>query len=129
MAKNILVQWKFRGFLSSNNIFYLLMTLYNFTDEFLLGSKIFKKGFRIICFLQLLFLPQLTKAQSNSIILGRPTDTSITASVLLNQLMELYIVYGNQPGVYTQSTPIINNTINTPDEVDLNNLTPDTRFY
>ena len=105
------------------------MTLYNFTDEFLLGSKIFKKGFRIICFLQLLFLPQLTKAQSNSIILGRPTDTSITASVLLNQLMELYIVYGNQPGVYTQSTPIINNTINTPDEVDLNNLTPDTRFY
>ena len=37
-------------------------------------------------------------AQAYSIILGRPTDTSITASVMFDNSMQYYIEYGVQSG-------------------------------
>ena len=58
-------------------------------------------------------------AQNKSIILGRPTDTSITASILFDQSVQFYLQYGTQTGVYTNTTNTINNTVNIPDEVDL----------
>ena len=39
-------------------------------------------------------------AQLPNIILGRPTDTSITASVLMDKSTEWYAEYGTSPGVY-----------------------------
>ena len=68
-------------------------------------------------------------AQTHSIVLGRPTDTSITASIMFDQNVQYYITYGIQSAVYTHTTSVITNTINVPDEIDLGGLTPDTKNY
>ncbi|MBK7851615.1 MAG: hypothetical protein IPJ66_10890 [Bacteroidetes bacterium] len=62
--------------------------------------------------------------QNQSIILGRPTDVSITVSILFDQNVDFYFVYGTQSGNYTDSTIVISNVANTPDEIDLQNLFP-----
>ncbi|MEI6749501.1 MAG: T9SS type A sorting domain-containing protein [Bacteroidales bacterium] len=72
---------------------------------------------------------KLVIGQTYTEILGRPTDNSITVSVLFDQQVELYLEYGTIPGIYTSSTEIITNAINTPDEIELNNLNPDTKYY
>lgn len=64
-----------------------------------------------------------------SIILGRPTDTSITASVMFNQASQFYIEYGSQPGVYSQTTATYSAAAEIPDEIDLRNLQANTRYY
>ena len=68
-------------------------------------------------------------AQTKSIILGRPTDTSITASILFDQNVNYYLEYGTSSGTYSNTTSIYNNIANTPDEIDLHNLTVDTRYF
>lgn len=68
-------------------------------------------------------------SQNKSIILGRPTDTSVTASIMFDQPVQFYFEYGIQPGTYTSVSAIFTNVPNTPDEVDLGNLQPDTRHY
>lgn len=68
-------------------------------------------------------------AQTHSIILGRPTDTSITVSILFNQNMDFFVEYGTQTGIYPNSSATITSIAGTPDEVDLHNLTPDTKYY
>jgi hypothetical protein len=70
-----------------------------------------------------------TNAQINSIVLGRPTDTSITVSVLFNSSMQFFIEYGTATGNYSFSTTSINHSLNVPDEVDLRNLLPNTKYY
>jgi len=80
----------------------------------------------------LLFLATIsenTNAQQKSIILGRPTNTTITASILFDQNMQYYIEYGIQTGNYTNKTSIYNNVVNVPDEIDLINLAPNTRYF
>lgn len=77
----------------------------------------------------LLFCGPFAWAQSPSVILGRPTDTSITASILFDQSVDFYLEYGTQSGNYPLTTNTISNTANVPDEVDLHNLTPDIRYY
>jgi hypothetical protein len=66
---------------------------------------------------------------AQSIILGRPTDNSVTASILFATNVDFYLEYGTQSGIYTNTINTINNTPNTPDEVDFLNLFPDTRYY
>ncbi len=68
-------------------------------------------------------------AQSFTEILGRPTDNSITVSVLFDQATDLYIEYGAVSGVYTSSTTQITNVAGTPDEIDLTGLNADTKYY
>ncbi|WP_158527008.1 T9SS type A sorting domain-containing protein [Flavobacterium aciduliphilum] len=68
-------------------------------------------------------------AQQQSIILGRPTDTSITASILLDQNVTYYLEYGTQSGNYPNSTVIYTNAANVPDEIDITNLAPNTQYY
>ncbi len=70
-----------------------------------------------------------TIAQDNGIILGRPTDTSITASVMFRNVSEYYLEYGTQSGIYTANTATYTSVADVPDEIDLRNLTPDTRYY
>jgi hypothetical protein len=67
--------------------------------------------------------------QTYSEILGRPTDSAITVSVLFYQQADIYVEYGTQSGSYLNSTTPITNTIGTPDEIDLLNLTPNTKYY
>jgi hypothetical protein len=68
-------------------------------------------------------------AQTYSEILGRPTDTSITVSVLFDQVVDLYIEYGTTSGSYPNTTSQITSVLNTPDEIGLHNLLPDTKYY
>lgn len=68
-------------------------------------------------------------AQINSIVLGRPTDTSITVSVMFNANMQFFIEYGTTSGSYPLSTNQIVHTLNVPDEVDLHNLLPNTKYF
>lgn len=78
----------------------------------------------------LLFLnSNFLTAQNRSIILGRPTDTSITASILFDQNMDYYFEYGTQPGSYPNTSATFSNAANVPDEIDLTNLTANTKYY
>lgn len=83
----------------------------------------------IIAFSAILSLFNQCQAQAPNIILGRPTDTSITASILFEQSMNYYFEYGIQSGAFNQNSATYTNTAGTPDEIDLKNLSPDTRYY
>jgi hypothetical protein len=82
-----------------------------------------------LCFLLLVGLTTQAHGQLPNIILGRPTDTSITASVQFTQDLEFYLEYGTQTGTYNHTTPTINHSAIKPDEVELHNLFPNTRYY
>lgn len=79
----------------------------------------------ILCFM---FTPKL-EAQSFTEILGRPTDSSITISVMFDADMEVYWEYGTQPGTYSNSTSVTSLSDSIPLEYDLLNLQPGTRYY
>jgi len=68
-------------------------------------------------------------AQTPNIVLGRPTDTSITVSILNNQAMNMYIEYGTVSGNYSNITPTYTNIAGTPDEIDLHNLIANTKYF
>lgn len=68
-------------------------------------------------------------AQTNTIVLGRPTDTSITVSIQFSKDVDFFIEYGTTPGIYNKSTPTISHKSIKPDEVDLHNLYPNTQYY
>ncbi|MEI6489490.1 MAG: T9SS type A sorting domain-containing protein [Bacteroidota bacterium] len=69
------------------------------------------------------------RSQTYNIVLGRPTDTSITVSTMFNQNTDFYIQYGTQVGVYVTNTNTITNIANIPNHVDLHNLIGDTKYY
>lgn len=88
--------------------------------------------YRLFLSVFLLYVPVMASpafAQNKSIILGRPTNSSVTASVLFDQPAQFYLEYGTQPGSFPLSTPILSNTADVPDEVDISNLLPDKRYY
>ncbi len=68
-------------------------------------------------------------AQLPNIVLGRPTDTSITASIMYSQATVYYLQYGTTAGNYTKNTSTFSAAANVPDEININNLTPNTRYY
>ena len=68
-------------------------------------------------------------AQTQTIILGRATDTSITASIMFDQTVNLYVQYGTQSGVYTDSTGIVTDSANQPYMAELSNLMANTMYY
>jgi Calcineurin-like phosphoesterase/Secretion system C-terminal sorting domain len=67
--------------------------------------------------------------QNKSIILGRPTNQSITASVLFDLPVEFYLEYGDHPNVFDHSSATMNNVPNRPDEVDIQGLAANTKYY
>ncbi len=86
------------------------------------------KSFFAFLFLLFSATTQL-RAQAPNIILGRPTDTSITVSILFEQSMVYYIEYGLLSGTYPGKTANFNNAPGIPDEIDLHNLLPDSRYF
>lgn len=68
-------------------------------------------------------------AQTKTIILGRPTDKSVTASILFDKKVDFYLEFGTQKGVYSSKTAVLTNTANTPNEVDMQGLAANTRYY
>jgi hypothetical protein len=69
------------------------------------------------------------KAQNKTIILGRPTDNSVTVSIAFDQNVEYLFEYGIQSGVYTNTSAVFTNVANTPDEKDLTGLTANTKYF
>lgn len=68
-------------------------------------------------------------AQAYNEILGRPTDTQITMSIMFYQPAEVYWEYGASSGVYTATTATYNALTRIPLEYDFTNLLPDTKYY
>ena len=68
---------------------------------------------------------------AGTIILGRPTDSSITANVLSPTAASVYLEYGTQPGAYAVQTAATALAANQPLEVNLapGALLPNTRYY
>lgn len=97
-------------------------------------NKLFFKGLDTSFYKSLLILFFINNnlsaiAQEKFIILGRPTDTAITASILFDVATEYYIQYGISPSQYTLATANKTNTPKTPDEIDLVNLTANTKYF
>lgn len=89
--------------------------------------SIFKR--LIIVILIIFGINESAHAQEKSIVLGRPTDTSITASILFDKNVYYYIEYGTVSGVYPLVTATYTNVPDTPDEIDLLNLVANTKYY
>lgn len=81
----------------------------------------------LIIFLLVWF--QYNYSQQHSIILGRPTNNSVTASILFDQNVNYFLEYGLQSGIYSNSTSVHNNQLNVPDEIDLTGLAPNSKYY
>lgn len=82
-----------------------------------------------LCFLIALLQFQFSVAQNFNIILGRPTNTSITASLLFDMDVQFYLEYGEQSGSYTNSTPVFTALAGKPEEVDISGLLPDKKYF
>ena len=63
------------------------------------------------------------------VILARPTDTSITASVLAYQDATVYLSYGTSSDKLSEKTPQKTLKADTPEELVLKGLQPDTAYY
>jgi Calcineurin-like phosphoesterase len=61
-----------------------------------------------------------------SVILGRPSCNSVTASVLSSDDREVYCEYGTAPGHYSLKTPVFSLPAGKPVDLLLDHLSPDT---
>ena len=68
-------------------------------------------------------------AQNYNEILGRPTESSITMSILSDQKTDVFWEYGINPGVYNFSTSNLIAARDTALEVDFTGLLSDTKYY
>lgn len=83
----------------------------------------------IFCIINLFIGINFSYTQEYSIILGRPTDQTVTASILFDLQVQFYLEYGTQTGNYAASTALVSNLKEVPDEIDLINLIADTRYF
>lgn len=84
---------------------------------------------RVFCFLMVLWFSTIVKGQNYTIILGRPTDKSVTISILFDLNVDYYIEYGTNSGVYGKTTTNFAAKANVPDEIDLTGLNVNTKYY
>ena len=75
------------------------------------------------------FLNFTLKAQNFNEILGRPTNSSITVSILFYQKADVFWEYGSEPGVYPFHTDTFPVAKDATAEVDFTGLQPDTKYY
>lgn len=72
---------------------------------------------------------QSEQAFAGNVILGRPTASSITASLLSERDAEVYLEYGTQAGTYPQRTAAVRLQAGVPANVSLAGLAADTRYH
>ena len=77
----------------------------------------------------MLLLCKFISAQSFNEILGRPTDSTITMSIMFYQDEEVYWEYGTNSGIYSNITNTYNALTKIPLEVDFTELIPNTQYY
>ena len=71
----------------------------------------------------------VAELQHLSIVLGRPTDRSVTANILSAAGTEGYIEYGQSSGVYTLKTSTVRLAPGIPAELLLDQLAPDRQYF
>src|SRR5687767_11314904 len=64
-----------------------------------------------------------------TIVLGRPTNTSIAANFVAPAASTVYVEYGTQAGAYSGQSDLVTLAANVPREVTLSGLTANTRYY
>ena len=64
-----------------------------------------------------------------SLVLGRPTDRSITVSVLAPTALEAFVEYGTVPGQYPEKTALSKGAAGEPLEIGIAPLKANTRYY
>lgn len=76
-------------------------------------------------------LPSVQKISEfeGSIILGRPTNTSITANIVSNISADVYLAYGNKSNSYNQKTEIKSVNTESPITLEMTNLSPNNSYY
>ena len=89
----------------------------------------FKRHYHFFITMLFLICFQNNYCQQKSIILGRPTNNSVTASILFDQNVQYYLEYGLQSGTYTNTSSIYTNALNVPDEIDLTGLAPNSKYF
>jgi hypothetical protein len=72
---------------------------------------------------------QNSYSQTENIILGRPTDSAITASILFERNTLFYIQYTTKLGQYNDSNSINTALAGVPFEIELTRLQPNTQYY
>lgn len=71
----------------------------------------------------------LTSVFNGTIVLGEPTNTSVTISLLSNDTLETYLQYGTEPAVYIGQTDVNTIPAGTPTKAVIQNLQPNTQYY
>ena len=62
-------------------------------------------------------------------ILGRPTDRSVTVSILSATTVDAFVEYGTTRGSYTKRTPARTVSADTPAEFEIGGLSPSTAYF
>jgi len=83
----------------------------------------------IFIFALFIYLFNTSFSQIPNIILGRPTDSSITLSILNNQISQTFVEYGLNSGALNSNSVEFTNTAGVAVEFELNNLLPNTKYY
>ena len=68
-------------------------------------------------------------AQTFDEILGRPTDTSVTVSILFSQQSEAYVEWGNSASNLNLSIPVVTSAAATPLVFLMNQLQPNSKYF
>ncbi len=68
-------------------------------------------------------------AQNLNIILGRPTDNAVTASILFDKDVDYFIEYGTVSGSYPTKSVAYKGLAGKPDEIDITGLTASTKYF
>lgn len=64
-----------------------------------------------------------------TILMGRPTDKSITMNIVSSKDLDIIIEYGTAPATYNSATPLQRITKAVPAVIDLANLKGDSKYY
>ena len=64
-----------------------------------------------------------------NIVLGRPTDDSVTVNAVLSVAGQVYFEYGTESGVYTNQTGTLNTIADEPVETVIDGLSVDTAYF
>ncbi len=84
---------------------------------------------KFILFVLILFASGVASGQNFTEILGRPTTTTITVSILFDQQAEVYWELGTSPGNYTITTSTFTAVSDSAFEADFPSLSPNTKYY
>ena len=67
--------------------------------------------------------------ESENIVLGRPTDDSVTVHALADEATAVFVEYGEQPGTYSSRSRIVEANADDVAEITVGGLRPNTRYF